>query len=53
MAYADYHDLIDITEKLLAGMVKQIFGTYKVPILCLLNKAKKKKVYFDMILKCV
>jgi len=30
MAYADYHDLIDITEKLLAGMVKQIFGTYKV-----------------------
>ena len=32
MAYADYHDLIDITEKLLAGMVMQIFGTYKVPI---------------------
>ena len=30
MAYADYHDLIDITEKLLAGMVKQIFGSYKV-----------------------
>merc|ERR1712240_609932 len=29
-AYADYHDLIDITEKLLAGMVKQIFGSYKV-----------------------
>merc|ERR1712013_649172 len=27
---ADYHDLIDITEKLLAGMVKQIFGSYKV-----------------------
>jgi len=30
MAYADYHDLIDITEKLLSGMVKQIFGSYKV-----------------------
>jgi len=30
MAYADYNDLIDITEKLLSGMVKQIFGTYKV-----------------------
>merc|ERR1712042_281504 len=27
MAYADYHDLMDITEKLLAGMVKQIFGS--------------------------
>jgi len=30
MAYADYHDLIDLTEKLISGMVKQIFGTYKV-----------------------
>merc|ERR1712183_365257 len=30
MAYADYYDLIDITEKLLSGMVKQIFGSYKV-----------------------
>jgi len=30
MAYADYHDLIDITEKLLSGMIKQIFGSYKV-----------------------
>jgi len=30
MAYADYHDLIEITEKLLSGMVKAIFGTYKV-----------------------
>ena len=29
MAYADYHDLIDITEKLLSGMIKQIFGSYK------------------------
>jgi len=30
MAYADYNDLIEITEKLIAGMVKAIFGTYKV-----------------------
>jgi len=30
MAYADYNDLIEITEKLLSGMVKAIFGTYKV-----------------------
>lgn len=31
MAYADYEDLVDLTEKLIAGMVKSIFGTYKVP----------------------
>ncbi|KAG7481871.1 lysine-tRNA ligase isoform X2 [Solea senegalensis] len=30
MAYADYHDLIEITEKLLSGMVKHITGGYKV-----------------------
>uniref|UniRef100_A0A8C8LYV5 Lysine--tRNA ligase n=1 Tax=Oncorhynchus tshawytscha TaxID=74940 RepID=A0A8C8LYV5_ONCTS len=30
MAYADYHDLMDITEKLLSGMVKHITGEYKV-----------------------
>jgi len=30
MAYADYNDLIEITEKLISGMVKAIFGTYKV-----------------------
>ncbi|XP_044205307.1 lysine--tRNA ligase isoform X2 [Thunnus albacares] len=30
MAYADYHDLMDITEKLLSGMVKNITGGYKV-----------------------
>jgi len=30
MAYADYEDLVDLTEKLIAGMVKSIFGTYKV-----------------------
>uniref|UniRef100_A0A8C7KDW2 Lysine--tRNA ligase n=1 Tax=Oncorhynchus kisutch TaxID=8019 RepID=A0A8C7KDW2_ONCKI len=30
MAYADYHDLMDITERLLSGMVKHITGEYKV-----------------------
>ncbi|XP_034644135.1 lysine--tRNA ligase isoform X2 [Trachemys scripta elegans] len=30
MAYADYHDLMEITEKLLSGMVKHITGSYKV-----------------------
>ncbi|XP_053304802.1 lysine--tRNA ligase isoform X2 [Spea bombifrons] len=30
MAYADYHDLMEITEKLLSGMVKHITGDYKV-----------------------
>lgn len=30
MAYADYNDLITITESMLSGMVKSIYGTYKV-----------------------
>lgn len=30
MAYADYNDLIEITEKLVSGMVKSIHGSYKV-----------------------
>ncbi|XP_018411391.1 PREDICTED: lysine--tRNA ligase isoform X1 [Nanorana parkeri] len=30
MAYADYHDLMEITEKLLSGMVKHIHGCYKI-----------------------
>ncbi|XP_034950366.1 lysine--tRNA ligase isoform X2 [Chelonus insularis] len=30
MAYADYNDLISITECMLSGMVKSIHGTYKV-----------------------
>jgi lysyl-tRNA synthetase, class II len=30
MAYADYNDLIEITEKLLSGMVKSIHGSYKI-----------------------
>lgn len=32
MAYADYNDLMDITEKLLSGMVYHIFGTHKVKL---------------------
>ncbi|XP_078526258.1 lysine--tRNA ligase isoform X2 [Lissotriton helveticus] len=30
MAYADYHDLMDLTERLLSGMVKHITGDYKI-----------------------
>ncbi|XP_033014770.1 lysine--tRNA ligase isoform X1 [Lacerta agilis] len=30
MAYADYHDLMEITEQMLSGMVKHITGSYKV-----------------------
>ncbi len=30
MAYADYHDVLDLTEKLVSGMVKSIFGKYQV-----------------------
>ncbi|XP_042294350.1 lysine--tRNA ligase isoform X2 [Sceloporus undulatus] len=30
MAYADYHDLMEITEQLLSGMVRHITGGYKV-----------------------
>eukprot|EP00005_Dracoamoeba_jomungandri_P006352 CAMPEP_0174261890 /NCGR_PEP_ID=MMETSP0439-20130205/12596_1 /TAXON_ID=0 /ORGANISM="Stereomyxa ramosa, Strain Chinc5" /LENGTH=560 /DNA_ID=CAMNT_0015346493 /DNA_START=38 /DNA_END=1720 /DNA_ORIENTATION=- len=29
-AYADYNDLMDMTEQLLSGMVKEICGSYKV-----------------------
>uniref|UniRef100_T1GT77 Lysine--tRNA ligase n=1 Tax=Megaselia scalaris TaxID=36166 RepID=T1GT77_MEGSC len=31
MAYADYKDVMEITEKMVSGMVKAIHGTYKVP----------------------
>ncbi|XP_054729812.1 lysine--tRNA ligase isoform X1 [Anastrepha obliqua] len=30
MAYADFNDLIEITEKMVSGMVKAIHGTYKI-----------------------
>jgi len=30
MAYADYNDLMAITEKLISGLVKHLFGTYKI-----------------------
>ncbi|KAI8367546.1 lysyl-tRNA synthetase [Radiomyces spectabilis] len=30
MAYADMHDLMEMTEELLSGMVKSLFGTYKI-----------------------
>jgi lysyl-tRNA synthetase class 2 len=30
MAYADYSDIMDLTEKMISGMVKSIHGTYKI-----------------------
>ncbi|XP_047254191.1 lysine--tRNA ligase-like isoform X2 [Capsicum annuum] len=30
MAYADYNDLMDLTEQLLSGMVKELTGSYKI-----------------------
>ncbi|KRT82728.1 tRNA synthetase [Oryctes borbonicus] len=30
MAYADYNDVMSITENLVSGMVKSVFGTYKI-----------------------
>ena len=30
MAYADYNDLMEITENFLSGLVKSLFGTYKI-----------------------
>jgi lysyl-tRNA synthetase class 2 len=30
MAYADYHDLMDMTEDMISSLVKDIHGTYKV-----------------------
>jgi lysyl-tRNA synthetase class 2 len=30
MAYADYHDLMDMTETLVSGMVKEVTGSYKI-----------------------
>lgn len=30
MAYADYNDLIEMTEKMVSGMVKSIHGSYKI-----------------------
>lgn len=43
MAYADYTDLIKMTEELLSGMVKSLFGTYKIQYHPE-GKAKKDKV---------
>ncbi|XP_012539572.1 lysine--tRNA ligase isoform X2 [Monomorium pharaonis] len=30
MAYADYNDLMELTETMVSGMVKTIYGTYKI-----------------------
>ena len=31
MAYADYNDLLDLTEQMISGMVKEITGGYVIP----------------------
>lgn len=31
MAYADYHDLLDMTEQMISGMVLEITGSYVIP----------------------
>jgi lysyl-tRNA synthetase class II len=46
MAYADYNDLIELTEKMLSGMVKSIFGKYQVPRAL---KSKKSRGAFKRI----
>ncbi|KAK8523147.1 hypothetical protein V6N12_047677 [Hibiscus sabdariffa] len=30
MAFADYNDLMELTEKMLSGMVKELTGVYKI-----------------------
>jgi lysyl-tRNA synthetase, class II len=32
MAYADYNDLMDLTEDMLSSMVKQLTGSYVIKI---------------------
>mmetsp|Transcript_40071 Transcript_40071/g.55678 ORF Transcript_40071/g.55678 Transcript_40071/m.55678 type:complete len:583 (+) Transcript_40071:99-1847(+) len=34
MAYADYNDLMDMTEKMISGMVKDLTGSYKLSYHC-------------------
>lgn len=29
-AYADYHDVMDLTEELVSGLVKEVKGSYKI-----------------------
>ena len=29
-AYADYHDLMDLTEEMVSGLVHELFGSYKI-----------------------
>ena len=32
MAYADYKDLLDLTEDMLSKLVKEVTGSYKIKI---------------------
>lgn len=54
MAYADYNDLITITETMLSGMVKSIHGTYKVRAFVILkglsaNKMLSVSIFFSQV----
>merc|ERR1719502_2479599 len=42
-AYADYHDLMEMTEQMMAGMVKEITGSYKIKF----KKEKEDEVEID------
>jgi len=43
MAYADYNDVMELTEKLISGMVKAIHGSYKIT----LHPDDEKEVVID------
>ena len=50
-AYADYNDVIEITEKLVSGMVKSIFGKYQASeSLRRQNLVQKRLKFFTSIL---
>jgi len=45
MAYADYNDLMDLTEQMVSGMVKELHGTYKIKYHA--NGADKEPIEID------
>eukprot|EP00010_Vexillifera_abyssalis_P002736 CAMPEP_0201558630 /NCGR_PEP_ID=MMETSP0173_2-20130828/69018_1 /ASSEMBLY_ACC=CAM_ASM_000268 /TAXON_ID=218659 /ORGANISM="Vexillifera sp., Strain DIVA3 564/2" /LENGTH=596 /DNA_ID=CAMNT_0047972135 /DNA_START=56 /DNA_END=1843 /DNA_ORIENTATION=+ len=47
MAYADYNDLMDMTEKMIAGLVKQITGSYVVTARSFDDHDKRVEINFE------
>jgi len=45
MAYADYNDLMELTEQMVSGMVKELHGTYKIKYHA--NGADKEPIEID------